>query len=215
MKFDKLSVLFIAFILGFGIVWDYLDLFVSLREIGAVWIMSLVNILMFAGSWQNSDKKQGFFIWTLILIVGTFLLEWAGVQTGIIFGDYHYLPKVEPTIYGTPVVIGFAWLGAVLGAHAWTQTIRLILNTLSPFKIALISALLIVAFDLALEPFAIKQEYWAWNHEWVPIQNFIVWAVTGWLFVYTGLRFGVLPKIHNRVAWWGFLIQIVFFITQK
>ncbi|RMF00723.1 MAG: carotenoid biosynthesis protein [Chloroflexi bacterium] len=46
-------------------------------------------------------------IFSLPVIVITWLVEWAGVQSGLIFGHYHYGDVLQPQIAGVPVAVTF------------------------------------------------------------------------------------------------------------
>lgn len=114
-------------------------------------------------------------IWILALAV-----EYVGVTTGVPFGRYIYTDMLGLKLDGAvPLPIPFAWLLVVPGA---ISTARL----LGIKGRMLISAapLLIVLFDLLLEPFAVYiLGYWTWleygPYYNVPSTNFLAWGAVG------------------------------------
>ena len=66
-----------------------------------------------------------------------------------------------------------------------------------------------VSLDVLIEPVAIKLDFWRWQENVVPFQNYIGWYGVGFLIL--ALYFYFLPKYENRLAELLLLLQFVFF----
>ena len=133
----------------------------------------------------------------------TFFAEFIGVKTGLLFGDYKSGYVLGLKLFKVPLLIGFLWLTLSLGAKSIAQRF-----TSLPSQIAyVLAALLMVFVDFLIEPVAIKFGYWIWEHDSVPIFNYVCW----FLLAYVNQLF--LSKINNRndVLEALFLINVLFF----
>lgn len=114
-------------------------------------------------------------LWTL-LVAG--VAETVGVQTGRPFGRYHYLPAAGPTLPGgLPLSILAAWPLLILPA---VGTVERLLPSIRRLPKAALVALLMVAFDLVLDPVAVHRlRMWIWPgggpYYGVPLSNFVGW----------------------------------------
>ena len=100
------------------------------------------------------------------------LVEIAGVQTGVIFGEYYYGGNMGPKILDVPYMIGVNW--AVMSFVSAAISARF-LN--SKALVMVVGALLMVAFDLVLEQAASVLDYWHWAGDVIPLRNYIAWFV--------------------------------------
>lgn len=114
----------------------------------------------------------------LLVFLGGFGVEVAGVQTGLIFGSYAYGGTLGLKIAGTPLLIGLNWLMLIYMVYHLLQD----LNT-SFFLKATIGALMMVAYDLLLEPVAIRLDFWQWGGGAIPLQNYLAWFVISFVFL--------------------------------
>jgi uncharacterized membrane protein len=126
----------------------------------------------------------------LLVLVGltlplTFLAEFLGTRTGLIFGHYYYGDGLGPKILDVPVAIPIAWLTMLY--PSWLLA-RLIVGRhrvglrFSPLRAAL-GGLFMVGWDLSLDPaLAIGSRFWVWEgggfYLGIPFTNFV-----GWWFV--------------------------------
>jgi putative membrane protein len=139
-----------------------------------------------------------------ILVLG-YGIEAVGVNTGIIFGNYEYGPTLGTKLWNTPLMIGVNWL--LLIYSCWVLTGVFTGNRWLRY---LSGSVLMVIYDLALEPVAIRLDMWNWFGVPVPIQNYVAWFfVSLLLFVLLDLN---LKQIRNKIAPAMFIIQLVFFI---
>lgn len=111
-----------------------------------------------------------------VLAGGLLLLEWAGVTTGVPFGRYVYEETLGFRVAGVPAAIAVAWYATLV--TGWRISRRLLGPAGGPAGHAAVTALLTLAMDLLLEPFASQiVSYWTWVGGSVPLQNYAAWCV--------------------------------------
>lgn len=126
-----------------------------------------------------ADLKSSIIIFSIIFLL-SYLVEFWGLNLGIPFGYYSYSNILQPLIKGVPLAICFAWFSVTAASLLLS---RLFTAGKNPLIIAFFSAILILAFDIMLEPFAsYSNGFWMWNSPSVPIQNYVSWFVIGFLF---------------------------------
>jgi bisanhydrobacterioruberin hydratase len=176
------------------------DLFISL--IPAVIILSLAASLAF--------HRQPYDTRTVILFSAIVLLSWlieaAGVATGIIFGEYTYGPSLGLKLFETPLLIGVNWLLLIYGSAVIAEFFPL--NQAGKI---LSASILMVVYDLILEIAAPALGMWQFEGGTAPLRNYISWFLVAVLF-HTVLRLSGV-KIVNRVAPVVFVIQFIFFLA--
>lgn len=145
----------------------------------------------------------------LILLICTigvagFFIEYAGVQTGWIFGQYAYGKTLGYGHWGIPYIIGVNWAALVF----YTAQIRFkkVKGILLP---AVLSASLMTVFDFVLEPNAMRYDFWQWDGGVIPLQNYFSWFLISLVF-HLLLN---LSKLQVKPAFgrWIFAIQFGFF----
>ena len=176
---------------------EWLPLFQALTPLNLL----ITNVLLglFHKSWS-----QRFTIWAGMVFLAGYFVELAGVQTGLIFGEYAYLDVLGPKVFGIPPLIGLNWLMLVyisgvlcekIGGSIWLR--------------AALGASLMTALDLIMEPVAIRFEFWTWFDQTPPMQNFIAWWVIAFLLLF---GFNKLPQSpRNPLAGWVLASQVLFF----
>ncbi len=153
----------------------------------------------------RQDRERKIYIWVIFTVFITYLAELAGVLTGKVFGFYLYASGMHWKIAAVPVVIALNWAVLILGSWAWA-----ILITKIPILQIFVGIILIVLFDMILEPLAMKMDYWQWAGGVIPLQNYLAWAVIAGIFFLLlkgfNIRYeGSLPRLF-------FVVQIVFFL---
>lgn len=158
----------------------------------------------------HPEKDLLFYINLLFVLVGAWFLEMIGVATGLIFGVYHYGEALGIKLNQTPIIIGLNW---IIVAYSSLHVVQLIG---SRFKLklheltgALYAAFLMVVLDFFIEPLAPKLDFWTWQNNLIPIQNYTAWFFFGFAFCYWMLKGGLLK--NNPMAWRVYLAQLVFF----
>jgi bisanhydrobacterioruberin hydratase len=201
-KKEKLVIVFfgIIYLVGFfgSIIPAYRTLFLSLTPL--ILILSFCAILC---TLSRPIKPT----LTFLLFSGLvgFIAELIGVNTKLLFGNYHYESNLGVKIAGVPVIIAINWAIVTIGAAHCSAL-------LSANKLArmIIAAFLMLLFDFILEPVAIKSGFWNWEGGLIPAYNYICWFFIG-LFLQI-IYFSKIKHDSNKVIIALFLLMTVFFI---
>ena len=163
----------------------------------------LLTILAFTFALLHGSIMLG---WrdVLLLVILTFtvslLFESLGVATGLIYGPYHYTDKLGPQVLGlVPYLIPLAWF--MMMYPAWVIAERLIPFGMKiwPRRLAVagLGAVVMTAWDLAMDPFMVKAGHWVWEVQGayfgIPLQNFWGWWLTAFV---TLLLFLIFSRSH-------------------
>lgn len=186
----------------FGVLWHILKFTRKLAETVTPYVLFIGGLIIILPYTLTGKKRL--LLWITFTFVFTLAAEIIGVNTGFIFGNYSYGNVLGPKLFGVPLIIGFNWVLVILGAISISKNI--VPGTVIR---SLITAVLAVAFDLLLEPAAIKLGYWLWYDGSVPVLNYAAWfliAFTSSLFYFkfNAEDAGTVP-VHY------FLSQIIFF----
>ncbi|NQX47130.1 carotenoid biosynthesis protein [Paenibacillus tritici] len=154
----------------------------------AVDLLSKGRVQPFMSDWSvNSSggwRKARFWYALALIWLGGMAVEWVGVHSGRLFGDYSYSTILGPLFFGVPVTLGFAWIAvvcnAVLISHDAGQR---------GFRLRLLRAVQVgfwtVLMDLVLDPVAHARGFWHWEggggFYQVPWSNFGGWLIAGGL----------------------------------
>lgn len=153
----------------------------------------------------REQRKKDFLIFLLISFFIGFFVEWIGIHTGFLFGDYAYGENLGLKLFGVPLIIGCNWGIVVVSAAA-------IANRIFKNKkwVPLIAALLMVLLDVFMEPVAMKSDFWSWKNDTIPFYNYICWALLGLLLqlAYQRNRLWEENKVNDTL----FITMLVFFI---
>lgn len=172
------------------------------------------------------------------IAVASFFIEAAGVNTGQVFGVYSYGKTLGPALLNTPIIIGLNWFLLIYCTNVISRQIWDLISARSasgsagPLRsasdqaepqqpvfarsgslrtafIIFAGSLLMVMYDLILEPAAVRLDMWQWECGIIPLRNYL-----GWFF------FSVI--FHTVIKMWGeeemnpralplFAVQLVFF----
>lgn len=167
-----------------------------------------INLIMAAAFlfYFHEAKNKDFYRFFLFVFAAGFAIELLGVETGKLFGSYHYGEALGFKIKGTPPIIGLNWVvlsycsGMI--AQQWAKPI---------FTRAIIGACLMVLFDFFIELYAAKADFWYWQNDSIPLQNFFAWFVFSFFFnlLFCNFKFDK----PNPLAYFLYLIQLLFFIV--
>jgi putative membrane protein len=105
----------------------------------------------------------------LLFTIG-FGVEFLGVKTGLLFGNYEYGSTLGIKLLDVPLIIGVNWFVLAVGARGCANGI-----TKNTFYQVLCAALFMVGLDFLIEPVAMKYDFWDWHQNKVPIQNYFMW----------------------------------------
>lgn len=156
--------------------------------------------------WTAKEKsKKLLFIGVLCFVTGL-VIEIIGTNTGLIFGEYNYGKTLGFQVLNVPLIIGINWLILVYSSAAvvnhFFERRNLIIK-------AILSALLMVGLDFFIEPVAMQYDFWSWEGNIIPIQNYIAWFfIALFLLIITHK----LVVIKNKTAIVLFIAQLLFFI---
>ena len=193
-------ILVVLYLVGIGgMLSPYQHLFITLTPVN---LLITLGLLLF---WQE-PKTYPFYARMYGVMLAGFVIEVIGVNTGFPFGIYEYGVAFGPRILGTPPLIGINWFILVYGALVWIKEWGL-----SKGMTAILTGIAVTALDLIMEPVAIALEFWTWEADVVPWQNYLSWSVIGALMAYALLSIN-LPR-DLKVAKVVFVLQVVFFLT--
>lgn len=163
--------------------------------------------------YADKNKNAGLYLVLACCYLFGFFLELAGVQSGLIFGQYTYGATLGPKIWGTPLIIGINWAMLVYASVSISNSYFTEFPTMVK---AAIGATLMVLLDIFIEPVAVKFDFWSWASAPMnklivaPLENYIVWWLAAFLLNY--LVQTIMPAIKNRAIEVLFYLQLLFFI---
>lgn len=141
--------------------------------IPVVLLLSFVAILLFHQSLKSANTRFVFF--TIILV--SYLIDVAGVNSQLIFGKYMYGQGLGFKVFNTPLMIGINWAMLIYCSASITERFRL------PVVLQVVLASgLVVMYDIVLEQVAPFLDMWYWNRNTVPLQNYVVWFMLALIF---------------------------------
>lgn len=147
-------------------------------------------------------------ITTAVIFMASWFIEYWGVTTGFPFGIYSYSHTLAPLIGGVPLAIMFAWFTVAANS---ILAARYLLKGYNEVSAILIASVFILATDILLEPFAsFINNFWIWETESIPLQNFVSWFAIGLIFVIT---LSQLIKWHSNKTGNSKLFKIPLLIT--
>jgi putative membrane protein len=205
-SFEWLSLLIVSMhLFGFGfMLWEpTAAFFVSLTPLNL--LVSLGAMLFF-----HKNYTTGFTISCLLMWLGGFLVELAGVQTGVIFGHYAYGEVLGIKVWETPLMIGINWLlliyaiTAVIADKNWPL-----------WQKAILVGAGMTLLDVLIEPFAIRFGLWHWFDAPVPLQNYLAWLITGSLMAALFLYMNKSLPAKNNMSVVVLVSQFLFFLGHN
>jgi len=179
-----------------------LNRFAGLTTLPVLLISNIVVLLFLPGQ----VSRNRLILWLVVAYLVTFLVEVTGVHTGNVFGSYQYGAMLGFSLFGVPLIIAFNWIILILATYDMAG-----LMTKGRLFQPLLAALLIVVFDVIMEPVAMKLDYWHWQGGVIPLQNYMAWFFIALVFSFW-LKF---MKINlNSILLRAYLlIQAVFFLV--
>ena len=195
MKKEKIplytSIIFLSLFIYAGIIFPILEDSIILPEIpGGVGIKTIfVLIFSLLHAWYFIGWRK-----TLVFFVITAGISWGyeqvGVETGLIYGDYHYTDYLGEKIGHVPIIIPLAWFMMIYPSYIIANMIfsgkpLLHQNKISQIiLLSLLSAVIMTAWDFVIDPYLSGPTVNAWVWEkggayfGIPIHNFFGWILT-------------------------------------
>ncbi len=185
------------------------NLFITITPLNLIF----AALFLFYRRWP----ARGVLITGLAVFTVSFLVEAAGVNSGKIFGSYSYGSALGPKLWNTPVIIGLNWFVLiyctnVISRQLWNLLTVSGANPHVAWKSAFIiitASLLMVLYDLFLEPAATRLDMWSWEGGRIPFSNYAAWFLLSGLF-HTLVRTTGEEEVNSR-ALPLFAVQIGFF----
>ncbi|MCP9237924.1 carotenoid biosynthesis protein [Lewinella sp. JB7] len=134
-------------------------------------LLVINGLLLYSIYVRNGDRRL--WAWLIGAYCFTFAAEAVGVATGAIFGSYVYGPTMWWQWLGVPFVIALNWCVLTLATNDLAERF----TGKRPWLAAGLASILIAAYDVAIEPVAVKLDYWQWAGGVIPLQNYLMWAV--------------------------------------
>jgi putative membrane protein len=165
------------------------------------------NLLVTSGIvfFFHKEFNTSFFLFCTITLLAGYFVEVVGVQSGVIFGQYTYGAALGYKLLNVPLLIGLNWLVLIY----CTNVIAHKLNSGKWVK-ALAGACLMVLLDFVIEPMAIRHGLWEWQHNQIPVRNYIGWFITSLLL--SGLFHILNFNKNNHIAPVMYIVQFLFFL---
>lgn len=118
----------------------------------------------------------------IVIFFSTFIVEWAGADSGFLFGSYDYTDRFAPNLFGVPIAIGFAWLMVMATTHVVARWIV----PAGGLLYAAVGGIGAVIIDLIIDPVAFQiKQYWIWEdtglYYEIPWTNFFGWFVVAFI----------------------------------
>ncbi|MCX7743832.1 MAG: carotenoid biosynthesis protein [Flavobacteriales bacterium] len=164
-------------------------------------LMSVGLLLLFHSPWN----------WQFVAVmagigVAGFFAEYLGVQTGLLFGSYHYKGGLGTKWLSIPLILAPNWMYMIYTTGYIAQ------RFFSNYVVRIIvGAMLMVVYDLFLEPSAMEYHFWQWETGYVPLQNYVGWLGISLLFQAVFQWF--VPSLYNKIAIGIYIIQFLFFVS--
>lgn len=175
----------------------------SLRPVyTAVTPVSLLISTMLVLAFHESWSWRAGIVFFVIALMG-FLIEVAGVQTGNIFGHYDYGATLGWGISGVPLIIGVNWFLLIYS----TWLVAGMFSKRAVLRI-LLTGMMMVGFDVIMEPVAVELDMWQWKGDGIPLENYGAWFAISLVFA-TLMQLSRV-RVKNPVAAY-LLIYMVFF----
>ena len=176
--------------------------------------------------WTHPEKNKSFYFFIGIVFIVGFLSEVVGVNTGLLFGEYHYSKILGIQLFQVPILIAVNWFIIIycsgIGTHVLLNKVihRVVKDHNEPsLKLKAMSVIfdgasLAVLFDWLMEPVAIKLGFWTWGGDGsVPFYNYLCWLLISILLL-TIFNFFNFRK-ENKFAVNLLLTQALFFLILR
>ena len=156
----------------------------------------------------NDDFSFNFFKVISVLFMIGFFIEVLGVYSGLLFGEYHYGKTLGFQFLEVPLIIGVNWVLLVVSSFAVSS--YFVSNSI--LKV-LLSSIIMVLLDLMIEPVAIRLDFWHWQAEVIPLQNYLMWFLVAllmnWILTFNRFKFNV------KLGFGLLISQVLFFTLQS
>jgi putative membrane protein len=167
-----------------------------------IWIFAVYFIYV------HRHVAHGFFYACVGIGVLSFAVEALGVNTGLVFGQYHYGTAFGAAIKGVPLGIGINWVLVLCASWGICSFWKM-----PPIRHCAISAACCTFIDMLMEPLAPHFNWWFFSEGYAGFYNYLCWYV--WSFT-LGLIFKS-PLLHIKRSFaiqWMLLNGMYFLILN-
>lgn len=162
----------------------------------------IIGILLLL--WNHEKKLDNIAAYFFVSFSVGMGVEILGVQTGFPFGEYAYGANLGGKLAGVPFIIGLNWFYLTyVFAVIWKRVPQIWLRWN-------MIALSMVIFDLLLEAIAPALDFWQFDHDTVPIKNYISWYLVSLGLAWAGDRLRIVTA--NKLAPYLIIVQSIFFL---
>ncbi len=166
-------------------------------------ITALLTLTIFLFTLWHAFQKFGIrnaLVFLILVLFVSFGLEFIGTNLANDFnGYYKYSEYLGLQIFGVPLLVILMWVSIIYVSHQvsehitnfrFTGTTTFVQKFWISAWCALLTSLIVVSWDFALEPLARELGWWEWLVEGeyfgVPLQNFVGWIVISFsaVFIY-------------------------------
>jgi len=171
-------------------------------------LMTSIVLLFLA----QRNYSPSFWIFVSITFLVGFFIEVIGVKTEAIFGTYKYGKTLGFKLWEVPLLIGINWIMITFIVNYFISTyfsFFTFTSSITLFFKSVVSAILMVMVDYLIEPIAVIHDFWSWQGDFIPLQNYV-----GWFWVSLPLcmifQYSKFEKI-NKFSYFLLLAQLIFF----
>lgn len=191
-----LWVLHLAALIGIAI--GYEDFFLPKSP------FTIMYLLFFLIFFFKIDSPNKLLLFMAFMITGIGV-EWIGVHTGSLFGDYYYGKNFGPKLDGIPLLIGVNWALLAFTTHVIAKSIFK-----SPIAIIATGAALMVGFDYFLEQICDFAGFWHFEGGagWF---NYLCWFIIAAALHAVSLQFKL--RGNKLVSYHLYGVQLFFAIS--
>jgi putative membrane protein len=135
--------------------------------------------------------RKSIVVLAVLAFVISFIMEYAGVKTGFIYGEYHYGTVLGPKAFDTvPWLIPLSWF---MFMYVSTVTVDAAfggryMGWAVPLLFAVLDSIAMTALDVLIDPLWVKRGTWMWTaiqslpagsvFYGIPVQNYFGWLLT-------------------------------------
>jgi bisanhydrobacterioruberin hydratase len=164
------------------------------------------NLLLTLGVffWANESLNKNLILSFIITFIIGYGVEVAGVHTGVLFGIYQYGAALGYKLLDVPLLIGVNWFLLAIASRGIVEKI-----SKNRYVQILLAALLMVFLDILIEPVAIQLDFWSWENNIIPLQNFVMWFLTALIIqlIISKLK----PYLNIVICLAVYFTQLIFF----
>lgn len=126
---------------------------------------------------------RSFLLWAAVGYAFALLLDVAGLSYAGMVGQFEFGETLGWKWRGVPLLVGVNWMMVLNGAVCAAG--RVIPPEADKWRrpaVALLAGLILVVFDLLMEPAAARLDYWHWAEGFAPVRNYVMIFISAVLF---------------------------------